>query len=284
MSLLNILETFSHCYDEAQKMWFIKSNVTDDPSQLTSDPLKAIFFFTAFAHERAGRNPRFSLFHRVAITKTLRNNSFENALFNNMNFPSEVWSEFVKMAVKPNKQNTYGVVKNILEKLKIEKEPNLINLLGNKTLIDSFEWLKDIRGIGPKIASLLLRDINSLIKPWKNIQLEHLYCMQPIDRWVRLWSIECWPNQNWPNEYQVEKWAKIVVNLCNNHNVNPQNYNKGSWFVGSQFENLCNYFDVPESDRIHLANCVVNNFNANQILPSLKTFVQEITHKQIFPV
>lgn len=284
MSLPRILEKFSQNYDLAQKMWFKKAFVIIDPTQLLNDSLNAILFFTGFAHERSGRNPRFSLYHRVAIKKALKNRSFDDVLLNNSYFPSDVWKEFKGMAEKPNERITKGVVKNILEKMMIKKEPNIVSIVSKQPVIDSYLWLKGIRGIGPKIASLFLRDVESLIRPWKNIPQQNLYCLQPIDRWVRFWSKECWPNQTWPKEYQVESWAKKVVNLCTQNNINPQKFNNGAWFVGSHFDDLCCYFNVPEFDRINLPNCVVKYFKANKVFPAIKNFVIQFEYQNIFPI
>jgi len=284
MSLPRILESFNHCYDLAQKKWFQQAYVTSDPTQLTNDSLNALFFFTTFAHERGGRNPRYSLYHRVAINRALGGRSFDQVLLNSPNFSSDVWNKFIQMAVKPNEKNTRGVVKDVLDKMRMQQEPNIVNLVSKASLIDSYMWLKKIRGIGPKIASLFLRDVDSIVKPWRNIPQQHFYCMQPIDRWVRFWSRYCWPNQQWPNEYQVEKWAKIVVNLCNQSNLNSQDFNKGSWFVGSHFDDMCQFFDVPEHNRIDYVNCVIQYFNANVLHSAINNFMKHYEDHEVFPV
>ena len=267
-----------------------KIDLTEQHKLLLHDSLKAIFLFTTYAHERQGSNPRFPLFHRVALIKSLDGRKFNKVLLEDEQFPESVWNEFKMMAKKPNKRITQGIVKHILEKMRNEGEPNLIRLLREKTLLKAYTWLKGVKGIGPKLASFFLRDLWSFIGPWKNTATQDLYCVQPIDRWVQFWAKECWPQTKFPllkdapSDTRVENFAKKVIQVYFQNDIDPISFNKGAWFVGSHFDNLCFYFKVPEIDQINFKSCVINYFKADKILFSIKEFSSNYEQMKIFSI
>lgn len=243
---------------------------------------KAIIFFTTFAHERAGSNPRFPLYHRLSLRRALNGRGFEQALFYDDQFPGSVWKEFnaiVQQArSKPNTRITEGPVKEILEKMRMKKEANLIVLLKKKSLLEAYKWLKAVRGIGPKIAALFLRDLWSFIGAWQDATQSDLYCLQAIDRWVRFWSRECWPQKSWPSS--DERFAEMLVDACQQMRIDHVSFNKGAWFVGSHFDRLCYFFNIPEQKQIDMSSCVLNYFRSDKVVNAIRKF-DELCEQQI---
>lgn len=286
MQLGEKLSDFASCYDIARPIWTKRVGLPENHTRLLDDPFKAIIFFTNFVHERAGVNPRFALYHRLSLRIALDGREFKQALFCDEKFPASVWKEFndiVQRAhTKPNAKITKGPVKEILEKMRTEKEANLIVLLKKKPLLEAYKWLKSVRGIGPKIATLFLRDIWSFIGAWQDTPRSDLYCLQPIDRWVRFWSRECWPHKDWPSS--DEKFAKMLVSACQQMNIDPVSFNKGAWFVGSHFDSLCDLFNVPEQEQIHMSNCVLNYIRSDKVVNAIRKFDELYEQQIVFPV
>ena len=101
----------------------------------------------------------------------------------------------------------------------------------NRT-IEVFDELKTIYGIGPKLASLFLRDICFVYKTEPSDK-DQLICLQPVDTWVRQVAVrlglpECTEDKN---EIRV---VEPIVSYCLQNNISPTMFNAGAWYVGSQ--------------------------------------------------
>lgn len=85
--------------------------------------------------------------------------------------------------------------------------------------------LISIRGIGPKIAALFLRDVADLfsIAPPK----EQRYLLQPVDIWVRGTVRLLAEGEELNNDKKIATW------VCDNA-MNPERANQGIWYWGSQ--------------------------------------------------
>lgn len=259
------VQEFSAAFDVARRVWDSREGLHIDYLFLDSKPFDAIMFFTMYAHERPFSNPRYPVAHRIAILRNIGasdvkepsvNDKFANK-YREPGFPNAVWNDFktlLRIADRDeetrNRMEKYtkGPVRIILEKLKKNKEPNIIALLTSKTLREAYEFLKGIDGIGHKIAALFLRDARSYFGGWHDAKESDLYCVQPVDRWVRELAAMCWSDVD--TEQNVEKVARDIVERCREQGIDPIAFNKGAWFVGAHFQKLCGFFNIETTLRL----------------------------------
>ena len=134
-------------------------------------------------------------------------------------FPSAVWSDFKNIlgidqrnviTRKVIEKYTKGSVFTILENL--DEQPSIVALLTSMKLRDAYEFLKRLDGISHKIAALFLRDISSYFGGWRDVEEKDLYCLHPVDRWVKELAKICW---NDLKDKEPEKIAKDVLRVKN---------------------------------------------------------------------
>lgn len=86
-----------------------------------------------------------------------------------------------------------------------------------------WERLQRIRGVGPKIASLFLRDVAVKYGSTPRVN-RHL--LQPVDVWIRR-AVHLLTESSWMGDEQVARW---MVDGCEK----PELANQGIWFFGAQ--------------------------------------------------
>jgi hypothetical protein len=105
-----------------------------------------------------------------------------------------------------------------------------------KTLIkeektgEAHALISSIRGVGPKIASLYLRDIAHLSELDEN-QIKDQFYLQPMDTWLdQTLSIIA------GNEVhdKLENKQRTIVELCHRAGCSPIAFNQGAWVLGSR--------------------------------------------------
>ena len=106
----------------------------------------------------------------------------------------------------------------------------LIELIKSKKVAEAYRTLDGIWSIGPKIASLILRDIVYICELESYLDREDYYFLQPIDTWVhnlskRIGLVD--------KDKIYEGEAKDITNKCFESRVNPIHYNQGAWYIGS---------------------------------------------------
>jgi hypothetical protein len=280
MSLGKRLSEFSVCYEKLHIIYLKKIGLPQDFEKIKNDPLSAILYFTIFVHERKGANPDFQRFHRIAIRKNLNGKDFSTKILNDKRYPDDVWEEFKTLTNgRINEKTTKGPVRDILEKMQKERQPNIIELLGSKSIKDAHEFLLEIKGIKDKLSAFILRDLQRFFNLW-SISDNDMYRLQPVDIWVRRFSKLCWPNKKWAsNNHNLN--AKIIVECCNKNGIDPVCFNQGAWFVGSHYINLCRFHNISEEDSINIVECV-QKFNKNKVVTAIQKY--EKLQEEIFVV
>ena len=277
------IQSFSKCYQESVKIWHMNLGFPEDLTLIKNNAYQAIRYLTTIFHERAGANPNFPRYHRIAIQRALNRRRFSDAVIHDADYPSRVWSEFEKLAnEKPNEKLTKGVVKDLLEKLREEKQPNIIKLLGSMKLRDASDFLRRLNGIGPKLSAFILRDLHWLFKLWTDELRDDpmkYYLLQPIDRWVRRISELCWPSLDLRNNH--DRAAKQIVKKCRESGVDPIRFNQGAWFIGRYFNKLLTFHELPEQP---LNIDVIKRFEADRVLKGITNFKRFMSEKLIFIV
>lgn len=294
------IQEFSFAFDSARRIWDKREGLSIDYQFLDSKPFDAIMFFTMYAHERPFSNPRYPVAHRIAILKNIGasdakepgvNDKFSNKC-RQPEFPEEVWDDFktlLRIAERDEKTRktmekyTKGPVSTILEKL--NQQPNIIALLTSMTLREAYEFLKKIDGISHKIAALFLRDVYSYFGGWHDTE-ESGYCLQPVDRWVRELAAMCWNDVN--TDRNPEEIARDIVRRCRNQGIDPIAFNKGAWFVGANFQKLCNFFNIETTRRLSatgaLAEETIHRFDANIVKKAIETVGKAESAGEIYPL
>jgi len=126
------------------------------------------------------------------------------------------------------------MVLDVLKFISNEKQKNIYHYLKAKIDRDgakaTYDELKGLRGIGDKLASLLIRDI-SLINP-KIVKNDYNYYEKafPVDTWVRkiAETLDC------HNKNKKDKDIKdYFIQKCKDSNVEQLKVAAGLWYMGS---------------------------------------------------
>lgn len=206
-------------------------------------------FLEGYAFERQGRSPNYS----PAAVKALFDCKKQcNGNLNQKNVVMCVWKHFKnslnnqKLNKKlnplypstnpdnlPNINKSLSLIEVVLKE--VTPQNNTFTTYFQKQINQendiqpSFDLLKSIRGIGPKIAPFYLRDLVDVMNATLN-NIQNVHLLQPIDTWVeRTVKILC-GNQAMNETEEVADW---IVKTSIQHNINPQRVNMGIWFFGS---------------------------------------------------
>ena len=194
-------------------------------------------FLEGYAFERQGRRPDYFY---VAVDSLIYCN------YQNMLNPNCIWNRFQQLLNNQRlnhrnnplyPSNNPDNLRNINRKLSITEAilsldntvtlyQHICSLINqNQDIIQSFNFLRTIRGIGDKIASFYLRDLVAI----SNINLSNIqnrWLLQPIDIWVERTIKTLNRNQNM-NKQQV---AHCIVDNSIQYHLNPERVNMGIWF------------------------------------------------------
>lgn len=107
---------------------------------------------------------------------------------------------------------------------------SLIDQVKSKKVAEAYRNLDGIWSIGPKIASLILRDVVYIYELENYLNKEDYYFLQPIDTWVHNLSKSIGLVDR-DKIYRGE--AKDITDKCFELGVNPIHYNQGVWYIGS---------------------------------------------------
>jgi hypothetical protein len=111
--------------------------------------------------------------------------------------------------------------------------------------LQNMESTRGIVQVGPKIAAFYLRDVVSLFQLEDRIERNALFCLQPIDVWVRRLAMRLEiVRENASDEtIQVE-----IVKMCEEQNVQAFRFNQGAWYLGAYaFDLLLEEVGRPDS-------------------------------------
>lgn len=111
---------------------------------------------------------------------------------------------------------------------------NLLKYLRDKfktnRVHELFNELQTIKGIGPKIASFVLRDFAVLFDLDKNLSKNDFMVLQPIDTWVKKVGLLL----KLYNSMDVDENTvrEAIVDFCLEHSLPPARFNQGMWYFG----------------------------------------------------
>jgi len=208
-----------------------------------NEPLAAtMLFLEGYAFERQGRSPAFSPAAIEAIKMADR-------IKNPKDFPIIVWDNFrdlldnkgLNLKLNPlypqyplfHPTDTCNCIWCVLKSCNIIETSK--NALAEGQTKAIWNQLKRIQGVGPKIASLFLRDVaiyyeNELNLADKNrMPADDRYLLQPIDIWVHR-IVVALNRQDMDEKTKYEDVAKWIVDNCSN----PECCNQGMWYFGAK--------------------------------------------------
>ena len=161
-----------------------------------------------------------------------------------------LWRKFKnlcdKKGKKPNENLNKGVIKCAVELAKRSEDYNPFRYFKSNLVDDAlkiYSFLVSFQVIGGKVASLILRDVCSVLNLEREIRkraLANQILFQPIDRWVRSIATCLWDDfeefqmslGNYPYVIALrivkECWRDEECGKCS-----PIRFNQGAWMYGS---------------------------------------------------
>jgi len=219
----------------------LKGRIKDKNDYLKS-PKGALFFILSYSFYQGRRDEISSMFEERAKT------ALESFLGNN----NVLLYSSPRITGKENLRTKYKELYNLLKQSKVNKEGDrlmvislvnfiqfndeknilcfLIEQIKLKKIAEAYRNLDEIWSIGPKIASLILRDVVYIYELKNYLSAEDYYFLQPIDTWVHNLSKKIKLVDN-DKIYRDE--AKDITDKCFEFRVNPIHYNQGVWYVGA---------------------------------------------------
>ncbi len=137
-----------------------------------------------------------------------------------------------------NKKNDRIMIIHLINKIStlMEFNYNLVYYIKicieNGKLIKIYSELDNIFSFGPKICSLILRDIVSVFSLEDKISKSEYYMLQPIDTWVFKISQHIGLIEEKDIDINHNKHSKLICDKCNEYKVNSIEYNQGVWYLG----------------------------------------------------
>lgn len=141
------------------------------------------------------------------------------------------------------KQSILDVFKNYDDKI-VNMATWCCDKIINNEIKKAYSRLIKIRGIGPKIASLYLRDI-AYICEIDTKRFKDSYLLQPIDTWIaQAFDIILNDKSISLNNLNTDAKRKVVQEkihtICVEYKVSPIEFNKGAWYFGSRISRTYN--------------------------------------------
>jgi len=213
-----------------------------DKNDYLKFPKSALFFILSYSFYQGRRDEISSIFEERAKTTLesfLGNNNVLLYISPRITDKENLRAKYKGLydLLKQNKVNKEGdrlMVISLVNFIQFNNEKNILRFLvdqiKSKKIPEAYRTLDGIWSVGPKIASLILRDVVYIYELENYLSDEDYYFLQPIDTWVHNLSkrIELVDNDK---IYGDE--AKDITDKCFEFGVNPIHYNQGVWYVGS---------------------------------------------------
>lgn len=220
---------------------FLKERIKGKNSYLES-PKSALFFILSYSFYQGRRDELSSIFEeraRATVESLLGNN---NVLLysspritnkDNLRIKYKGLYDSLKQS-KVNKEGDRLMVISLVNFIQFNDEKNILHFLieqiKSKKIAEAYRSLDEIWSIGPKIASLILRDVVYIYKLKNYLSGEDYYFLQPIDTWVHNLSKKI---ELVDKSIIYKNEAKDITDKCFELGVNPIHYNQGAWYIGS---------------------------------------------------
>lgn len=228
-------------YHKNYEYEFLKERITNKDAYLKT-PKDALFFILSYSFYQGRRDEISSKFEEKAkntLASFLKTNNTLSTSTSRIIHKNNLKKEYEELCslLKKNGVNKEGdrlMVVSLVNFIQYNTEKNILKFIIEKIrakkINEAYENLDGIWSIGPKIASLILRDIVYIYKLEKYLDKKDYYFLQPIDTWVHKISQKI-GLVNKDKIYKNE--AKDITNKCFEFGVNPIHYNQGAWHIGA---------------------------------------------------
>lgn len=211
------------------------------------DPHEALFLIFSFSFYQ-GRRDSVSEKFRTLAEETCRKYLAEHE--NLLHIPARrtnkkevLTSEYAELATLLhnnglNKKGDRLMVVSLINFIQSSQERNILryilHAIESGKLSQVYRELDGIWSVGPKIASLILRDIVYIYRLEDHIEGAESYSyLQPVDTWVHQVAQKLnMVNSTKKDPYHGE--ARDITEKCLETGVNPIHFNQGAWFLGSR--------------------------------------------------
>jgi len=216
---------------------FLKPGWDPFPRHAQSSVEALKLFLNGYAFEHAGRPPQFAL-NAVKALENLISDGNEDSL-SSAGFSEKLWDKFCELMngrgtfrkgnpLNPERSAHLVDAVTLCQDL-IDDGQNLYlfasRAVENNRLRDAHGTLQRIRGIGPKIASLFLRDVAMVVNVREPL-LADRELLQPIDVWLKR-TTEALTGTS-------VKAARELVRLADEADCSALWLNAGSWYFASK--------------------------------------------------
>jgi len=220
---------------------FLKKRIENKNAYLRT-PKDALFFILSYSFYQGRRDEISSQFEKRAkdaLDLFLKSNeilSTSGSKITDKNTLKERYGNLYN-ALKEKKVNKEGdrlMVISLVNFIQSRNQKNMLTFLIEKiksgTISEAYKNLDEIWSIGPKIASLILRDIVYIYELETVLNKNDYYFLQPIDTWVHNLSKKV-GLINKDKIYNDE--AKDITDRCFEFEINSIHYNQGAWYIGA---------------------------------------------------
>lgn len=205
-----------------------------------------VCFLENYAYERQGAAVAYSKIALKCVSNKYQNG--HNWRIPTKNDAKGLWEDYKNIA-----KSDYNLLDNKTEKAKVNEKCNpmkadrgIIDQLVSNNILNiavhvrdlmscgettrAYNFMKEIRGIGEKIASFYLRDIVYLTRLDEN-NISDLHLLQPMDTWLEQ-TFKILFNSGAPKDLKGKQ--RLIVDLCKESGVSSISFNQGAWILGSQ--------------------------------------------------
>jgi len=222
---------------------FLKERIENRDAYLKT-PKSALFLILSYSFYQGRRNEISSQFEeraRKALSLFLKNNNILSTSVSSRTTDKARLQKRYKdldKELKNNEVNKEGdrlMVMSLVNLTQFSHQKNilafLIGKIRSKAISKAYKNLDETWSIGPKIASLILRDIVCIYELEKSLNKDDYCFLQPIDTWVHRLSKKI-GLINKDKIYKDE--GKDITHQCLAFGVNPIHYNQGAWYIGAR--------------------------------------------------
>lgn len=214
---------YAELYDDMLEQFYLRRETLLEAD--ANEALQVFCFY--YALNRAGSNTAgYPVYAAVAVEGE------------DLPAPEAAWERFEALCAsdgkKTNESRNRGAVEGAVRLA--HEEGNVFawaeDELGAGSVEDVYERVKEIYGVGEKIARFFCRDAAWLAGAEADVALEHAPLLHPVDVWIRRASLSLWTDLSTERDDAVV--SERLANACVDADVSHAAVNQGAWYVSTQ--------------------------------------------------
>lgn len=223
----------------AQKYQSLHERGPSTAKGLLTNPHAGLSFILANGFARAGgEQAGYGSFAVQALIEAEKVQGSYEKFIESANAPDVLWGKFIQLCAKKgtgvNRKVNEGVIKGSVRLAQRSIHHNPFEYLGLNVVsstVDTYLSLRNISGIGDKIASFITRDVVTILDVENKIAPENQVLIQPIDRWIKGFAGLFWEEL----KGRAPSWliSLKIVAKCKDFGCSAARFNQGAWMFGS---------------------------------------------------